>query len=85
MAIEVKEFFTPDGSSNYGMPEGYCLRCTTTGLVFGPTLDAERGPCDAEAFLTFVHERHTDPRALAPRDLADLYALYCRENEPVVT
>ncbi|TFH58741.1 MAG: hypothetical protein E4G90_10595 [Gemmatimonadales bacterium] len=80
MAVEVKEFRTPQSHDDC---EGYCLRCTTTGLVFGPTLDPERGPDDAEAFLAFLHKHYPDPRAVAPRDMADLYALFCQQNAPV--
>ena len=81
MAIEVKEFRTPSYGSDSHV-EGYCFRCTTTGLVFGPTLVSGRGAEDAEAFLQFVLERHTDPRAIAPRDLAEIYHAYCDENIP---
>lgn len=54
MGIEIKEFRTPEADA----VEGYILRSTTTGFVYGLTLAAERGPEDAEAFLAWCLERH---------------------------
>lgn len=79
MAVEVKEFRAPEGGQQEA-PEGYCLRCTTTGLVFGPTLEAEEGAERAEEFLGWVLRRHGDPRGLAPGHLADLYGKWHEET-----
>jgi hypothetical protein len=79
MAIEVKEFYTPE-SEHYGAPEGYCLRCTTTGMVFGPTLEADEGPERVEEFLQWVLRWHGDPRALTPGHLTDLYLQFRKEH-----
>jgi len=71
MAVEVKEFTSPDLD---GYVEGYCFRCTTTWYVFGPTLSADDGADKAEEFLQFVLKEHNvDPRCVAPRALADMY------------
>lgn len=82
MAIEVKEFKSPYDET-YEV-EGYVLRCTTTGLLFGPTLSAEAGADDAEAFLGWFTETHGDPRCVPPGELADAYNgewPAARENE----
>ena len=81
MAVEIKEFRTPSYDQDAPI-EGYCFRCTTTGLVFGPTLESGRGDEDAEAFLQFLLERHSDPRAIPPRELAEIYHAYCAANIP---
>lgn len=79
MAIEVKEFRTPGERLDV---EGYCLLCTTSGLIFGPSLDAERGAADAEAFLQWLIERGIQPRAVKLAYLDDCYRRYCEANEP---
>jgi hypothetical protein len=70
MAIEIKEFTTPESGTEV---EGFCFRCTTSGLVFGPTMDADDGPDVAEEFLQYVLAEYEDPRNIAPRELAYIY------------
>lgn len=77
MATEIKALTTP-GSEEV---EGYCFRCTTTGLVFGPTLSAEEGPERAEEFLQWVRREHGDPRNLSAVDIEDRYGEWLKGPE----
>jgi hypothetical protein len=70
MAVEVKEFSTPDGN---GLIEGYCFRCTVTGYVFGPTMEADDGADAAEEFFQYVLAEYDDPRNIASRELSFIY------------
>lgn len=70
MAVEVKEFTTPDLE---GYVEGYCFRCTVSGQVFGPTMEADDGADKAEEFLQWCLEKHGKPRQMTPSVLTNLY------------
>lgn len=54
-------------------PDGACLYCSTTGVVFGPVF---AGYEEAEGFLAWCHEVYGDPRKLPAERVVTLRGHY---------